>query len=145
MPCCSVIDLLPEATTGYESSLTFTFVYLQDPTDMKSSKIIIKTQTDVTTYATVLPEGTGEDKKFKVGVIVRDENGGSAMSNFVDLQVTQKPLPVTPAAQELLLNDLISSNLESAANRSNSQEVLGKASMIIFFFLSNNKNNIRTT
>ena len=59
----------PEATTGYESSLTFTFVYLQDPTDMKSSKIIIKTQTDVTTYATVLPEGTGEDKKFKVGGI----------------------------------------------------------------------------
>ena len=120
----------PEAEVGFESSLEYTFVYLKDPTDMTSSKIIMKTQTDVTSYETVLPEGHGDSGLFKVAVMVKDENGGSAISSFVDMTVTQKPLPVTKEAQESLINDLISSNLETAANMSNSQEVLGKASMI---------------
>jgi hypothetical protein len=120
----------PEAEAGFENSVTYTFVYLSDPTDLTSSQIILKTQTDVTTYETVLPQGYGDTGLFTVAVIVRDENGGSATSIFLDLTVTQKPLPVTAKKQESMITDLITNNLETAANKSNPQEVLGKAAMI---------------
>jgi hypothetical protein len=120
----------PEAKVGLDSPLTYTFVYLKDPTDETSKLVRLFTGVEISTYSTQLPAGHGDNGLFKLAVIIEDEDGGKTRSSFTSIYVQEEPLPVESAAQEAIFDNLISSNLESAQNRSQSQEVMAAANMV---------------
>ena len=120
----------PEASAGVESPLTYTFVYLEDPTNEQSKQVRMFTGTEISTYSTLLPIGHGDEGLFKIAVLIEDEDGGKTISSWSSLYVTSEPLPEDTAKQEAIFDNLISTNLEGAQNRSQSQEVLAAANMI---------------
>ena len=120
----------PEATPGIDSALTYTFVYLSDPSDETSKKVRLFTGTDISSYSTNLPVGSGENGLFKLAVLIEDEDGGKTTSSWLSIYVTSEPLPEDAAAQEAIFDDLLSNNLEAAQNKSQSGEVLAAANMV---------------
>ena len=120
----------PEARPGLYSPLEYKFVYLEDPTDMKSRRVQIKTQTDVISYKTVLNHGVGMYGTMLVGVIVTDFSGASTESSFFEINVTSAPLPISTQAQEEIFDKMISNSIEIFENKSQNQEVLARANMI---------------
>jgi hypothetical protein len=120
----------PEAMAGIDSVLTYTFVYLTDPADLTSKKIKLFNGVDISSYSTNLPVGSGSNGLMKIAVLVEDEDGGKAISSWVSVYVTAEPLPQSIQQQEAVFDRLISNNVESAQNTSDSQEVIAAASMI---------------
>eukprot|EP00949_MAST-11_sp_MAST-11-sp1_P004204 g4204.t1 len=123
----------PDVSGQSASSLTYKFVFLEDPSrpgDSSNKRVLIKSQIDVTTYETRLPRGYGKDGILKIGVTVEDKDGASVESVFRTIYVRQRSLPQTSLAQEEHFQNLVQKNVAGATARKQPQEVFALGNMI---------------